>query len=264
MFVVLTKEKRKGLRRLFGGRRKPWEEQDILGTPFAVVPLGKRTNWAKLQKIVGRYASRVVVPPGLKLPNSKIWRAFAGERFEEKLLENTVKSLADGLGLAAERIAVGVADTNAKHQALVEDLLQFFPNVTVYCQERESYQEFSREILEEYGAPLAVTQEPQGLGGCQFILSLEEMPQGAQWGGLLLTTKEMGSKGGRAVEKLRPLWPEEMLEKLPEDIDPMNFFGAMLELGRCHYALSMQGEQGQIEGEPAVWLDIVEEARLLL
>ena len=85
-----------------GGRRKPWEEQDILGTPFAVVPLGKRTNWAKLQKIVGRYASRVVVPPGLKLPNSKIWRAFAGERFEEKLLENTVKSLAGGLGLAAE------------------------------------------------------------------------------------------------------------------------------------------------------------------
>lgn len=265
MFVVLTKEKRKNRLRQLWSKNKGWEERGVLGSSFAVVFVGKKTNWQKLQKQVGRYACRIVAPKGLQLPQSRIWRAFSGDVFEEKLLENTMRALVSSAGSRAENITIGVVDLSGKRQALVKSLLLLFPQVRVYCPDREEYRPFAQEVLEEYGAPLAITQQVDGLCGCHIVAALEEPPKGFVWDGLLVTTKRWWeSPAGKAVQGLRPAWPEEMNQALPKDIDPMNFLCALLELGHSPHVQCLKGEYGIIDGEEADWDKIVEEAKCIL
>lgn len=225
MILILSRDKtlQNPWQRLM--KRSVIREREALGESFMLVHPGQNPNWVRLAQRLGRYASRVVCSEEMDLPQSRPWRRMDCSSIEEQIMGNTLCSFSEQLDW------VGLYDPQGIHQQLAWRLLQHFPRVTLWCRERQAYQDISETMMEELGAAPELTCDWNGFADCPLIGALEIPEFRLRWKGKLLLSgrSDIPHLQGILCDDLPLTVPQELLSICPNDLDPRKLYLAFLK-----------------------------------
>lgn len=129
-----------------------------------VFPVGDRINWREVARLAGDLSENLVLPDGITPPDSIL--PFCPARFTGRLVANTAVELMRRSELQLYRRTVGIVDLNGIYQELVSRLLPHCLSVKIFTQRPGRYEAFSDRVLESYGVPLMISNNPDVLADC--------------------------------------------------------------------------------------------------
>ena len=125
-----------------------------------------------------------------------------------------------------QKIANVVMGLEEEYRKLTDEELQ---HKTVEFKER--YQPLCDILMKELGAAIELTNSREGMMGCPLIGAMEAPPFRCQWDGLLLLVGriELPTLSGELQKELSFPVPTDVKEAAPADVDPMEFYLAILK-----------------------------------
>lgn len=128
-----------------------------------------RTNYNKLDKIIGAQRNRLLCPHDTILSKELGYRRFESSEFKRRLCTNTAISL---LSLTTNSsISVGLLDMDASFALLPKYLLKYTDNVVVVTNEQDIYSEVAESLLHDTGAPIRLSKTVRSLDLCDLIIA---------------------------------------------------------------------------------------------
>lgn len=276
MFTVVTVEEpsnphriQRFLHRLPHSAAISCRTEKVLGTSVAYLSLDqeKRINWNRLAEAVG--TRPVLLSNRVSLPSESSFRLFSGRRFLELFAANTAIFLLEQCGLPFCSLSLGIVDLDGTRSGLAELAVLHIPQVKILTNYPERLEGFAADMLDRYGAPVVLSNQPDSLRGCNLLLLFQELPDG---------TLEALSSSGKlpamvrspllpatgqpwAVEAIQPVFPEPLLPFLPADISPLPFLAALYEQNRCSSLRNTQPASISFGGEPYCLLSFYAQLR---
>lgn len=241
MFVVLrTVSPEKGIIK----RRK--QKKRILNSPAQSCPTEKGLpfyvldvladkhgiDWDSVAEKCGRYASRIIAPRNLPLPDHEKLRRFIPISMNSLLIFNTASEIIKNAALPPEKISVTLTDRNAVHYSRVCKLLPFASSVRVVTAHPERYAHACVRAFEDYGASLIIRSVYEPTSKPEIIICCDGTISVSMENAAIFTSKR------RAGGKIRfsgngARLSEHHADLIPQEIDPIDFIGALTELCGC-------------------------------
>ncbi len=180
----------------------------------------------------GRYASRIVAPRSIALPDDCNLQRFTPSTIISNLVFNTAKAVVASASPAPESFVLTVTDRCALSVLRVCELLPFCSTVRVITSRPEKYASACEKALNDFGATLILrsayepTQKPDIVICCDGVVST------------LMNAAAVFAYKRRTCGKIRfcgngITLTERHREFLPEGIEPLDFAGALTELCAC-------------------------------
>ena len=205
-----------------------------LGSYLLLEAESESINWKKVENLCGRAGKRLVMPPELELPQVTTLKRFVPEALTGRIMLNTCTEVIRRCHLPLYRKIVTLVDINAEYTYYVPELLCNCITVRVVTACDDRYDEVSRQMMEELGASVLVTNtlgEPQEQGDSIFIIC----PNGNAASTILSKTPvfTLGNIDVPAPSKLigdLQIKPQgQLAELLPHGIAAIDFAGAMYD-----------------------------------
>lgn len=205
------------------------------GLPFFtldVLETKKGIDWQSVSEKCGRYASRIVAPRTVSLPDGKGLNRFAPRSMIPILTFNTAcreLSLAD---LPAEKISVTVTDRNSVMYSQIHRLLPFASQIRVITSKPEKYASACIKAMEENGAAIMLRSSYETLENTDIVICCDGVVSPAMQNSVIFAygKKSCGkicfSASGLELQPVHR-------ETVPESICPIDFAGALFELCGC-------------------------------
>ncbi len=190
----------------------------------------------------GRFASRIVAPRNISLPDDSGLKRFIPISVNAILVFNTALKIISESDLPAEKICITVTDRNAVTPSRICEILPFASTVRIITSHPERFASASANALEHHGASLIIRNAYSPAGQPEIVICcdgavLSSMNEAA----VFVAKKKTGGKirfNGNGVEL-----SDYHKEILPYDIDTVDFAGALTELcGSGEYKYSSFSE----------------------
>lgn len=203
--------------------------------PFCVVEVASDKRgiiWSGVEEKCGRYASRIVAPRSISLPDGGNLKRFAASSMAANLVFNTAVSAVSAASPEPESFVVTVTDRCGLSASRICELLPLCSAVRVVTSKPERYAAACEKALTEFGATLVLrsayepTQKPDIVISCDGAVSAS-MSEAA-----VFTHKKRTCGKIRFCGNGINLTPEHSAF-LPDGIDPLDFAGAVTELCGC-------------------------------
>lgn len=241
MFAVLRVEKEQAssifgklLHRMKQHRIRAETVETPLGSFLLLTAASERIDWDKAAALCGRAGKNLVLPRELALPENAPVRRFVPVSFSLLLLKNTSVELIRRCKLPLYRKIVTLVDPQALYLDFVPELLCYCITVRVVTARPERYAALSEQLMEELGASIVVTDEPDSLGGSVLVIC----PDSGDVGGLSAAVPVLTAGDADAPSQSRfvvgdpQLRPRgELAACLPHGISPLDFAGALYQFG---------------------------------
>jgi hypothetical protein len=261
VFAVLEWEEppRSILGRVLGrlrGQNIYYARLQVMGAPYLLLRATARAdalpNWSILQQACGRYADRVLLPDnGIVLPQESGLAKAKLPAFEKQVLVSTACSAIAGTKSPMYRRILGLVDAAGHFADQLQELLKYYTCVKVLTHAMERYLQESRRMMDRFGAPVIVSNEPGVLRDCVAILA----PNPADMTGVPRAPVPVIA-GGNAplccphdwVSHLRIVPPTPVQEACPRGVDSQAFSGALYEfsgLQKQNFAAAQMRYQGR-------------------
>ncbi|MBQ8015182.1 MAG: hypothetical protein IJ264_03235 [Clostridia bacterium] len=238
MFVVLrviTPEKSVVKRRR---QRKRIERSSVRicptekGLPFFVLDIlneKRGIDWDLVAEKCGRYASRIIAPRNLPLPDHNRLKRFVPLSMNSLLIFNTAMEIIKAAALPPEDLSVTLTDRNAVHYSRVCDILPYASSVRVVTAHPERYASACTKAFEEFGASLIVRSCYEPTEKPDIVICCDGAVSSGMKNAAVITSKR--KTGG----KIRLCGSETVLSEsqralISDNIDPIDFAGALTEL----------------------------------
>ena len=203
--------------------------------PFCVLDVinsKHATAWQNFEERCGRYASRIVAPRNVALPDGNNLQRFAPSAMISTLIFNTAKSIVASAAPSTDSFVITVTDRNALSALRVCELLPLCSTVRVITSKPEKYAAVCEKALSDFGATLIIrpvyepTQKPDIVICCDGAVC-PSMNNAAVFAYKRRTCGKIRfcGNGIKLTEKHG--------EFLPNGIDPLDFAGALTELCAC-------------------------------
>ena len=203
--------------------------------PFCTVDVinGKRgIVWKNVEARCGRYASRIVAPRSIALPDGCNLQRFTPSSIISSLVFNTAKKTVSAAAPAADSFVLTVTDRNALSVSRICELLPFCATVRVITSRPEKYAAACEKALTDFGATIILrtayepTRKPDIVICCDGVVC-NAMNNAAVFAYKRRTCGKIRfcGNGINLAEKHRNF--------LPEEIEPLDFAGALTELCAC-------------------------------
>lgn len=238
MFVVLRiKSPEKSIAKRF--RQKKQIERSELqlchsekGLPFFMLDVldeKRGIDWESVAKKCGRYASRIVAPRSLPLPDHDRLKRFVPLSMNSLLIFNTATEIIKKACLSPEKLSLTLTDRNAIHYSRVCELLPYASSVRVVTAHPERYARACTKAFEEFGASLIVRSSYEPSVKPDIVICCDGAVSASMKNAAIITSKrKTGGKirlcgnGTQLSENHRTL--------IADNIDPIDFAGALTEL----------------------------------
>lgn len=205
------------------------------GLPFYFLDLPEGMSpslWDTAEKKCGRYASRIVAPRTLALPDCGKIRRFFPAEMPSILIFNTAIDIIKKSRIAPDRISITVTDISARHSSGLESLLPLSSAVRIVTARPERYASACQRAFEEYGASVLLRSEYEPSGKPDIIICCDGRlsPKAENAAVFCHKSKSIGKLQIRGSGiNLKP----HHREIIPESIDAVDFAGALTELCGC-------------------------------
>lgn len=259
MFVVVTVDTIASpnyLARILPFRRAKitTETLSVEGTSVAYLHLDsvRHVDWLQIERMTGGLSSRLVVSKLVELPDRAGLGTYHGKRFHELTAMNTAISLLEESQLPFYSLSLGIIDLSGTHGNLAEIAVKHIPSIKIYTEFTERLEPFCAAMLEQYGAPVILTEELASLGDCPLILAfdlIDTQEFGNRFPYILYPCKAELSTYSRSVQIQQPKMPEHLNPLCPDDIDPGDFLAALYEINRCAVLRQCKAESFFCKGE---------------
>ena len=212
------------------------------GLPFYMldVPEGmSRSMWETAAKKCGRYASRIVAPRSIPLPDVGKLQRFLPCSMTSVLTFNTAVHTLKNADIPPDSISITVSDYGARQASELCRILPFASRIRVITAYPERYALPCEKAFNDYGASVVIrscyepSSKPDIIICCDGRLS----PHGSEAAVFSHKSKAFGKlhfkgSGTELREAHRAI--------IPENIDPVDFTGAVTELcGSSEYKKSL-------------------------
>lgn len=243
-------------------RSEPSVFRSRSGLPFFLlnVPCGKNgIDWETTAAKCGRYASRIIAPRDLTIPDIRGLRRFVPARLPAVLTLNTAVAVLNKASLESDRFSLTLCDRNAYLPAELSRLLPLSATVRVVTNRPERYARACADAFENYGASVLLRQRYEPTAGrdiavCADGCTSPDMENSA----IFLYSKRFASRLCFTCGGLE-LLPEHR-GIIPSGVDPADFAGALSELcGSGEYSKAVCpdieiGGRDRAEADPAACL----------
>lgn len=205
------------------------------GLPFYFLDLPEGMSpslWDAAEKKCGRYASRIVAPRTLALPDCGKIRRFFPSEMPSILIFNTAVDIIKKSRIAPDRISITVTDINARHASGLESILPLSSAVRIVTTRPERYASACQRAFEEYGASVLLRSEYEPSGKPDIIICCDGRlsPKAENAAVFCHKSKSIGKLQLRGSGiNLKP----HHRDIIPESIDAVDFAGALTELCGC-------------------------------
>lgn len=243
-------KKRKHLRQLSKARAQSVSTEK--GLPFFVLDIPsytKDSDWERIAEKCGRYASRIVAPRSLSLPDFGQLKRFSPAFMPSLLVFNTALKIIGNSGTNPCGICITVTDRNAVHPSRIYKLLPFASVIRVVTSRPEKYAFACQKALDEYGASIVIRSAYEPQDKPEIVICCDGavtpfMKSAAVFG------YKYGMTGGINFYADGIEISEAHSEAVPDSIYPVDFAGAVTEL--C----------GSTEYKNSVFSDIVSDCNI--
>lgn len=203
--------------------------------PFSEIDIikGKRgIIWDGVEEKCGRYASRIIAPKNVHLPDGGNFRRYVPSAIKANLVFNTAKSIICEADAAPDSFCITVTDRNALLSSKICSLLPFCSCIRVVTAREDKYAVCAENALNSFGATLIIRKEYEPTAKPDIVICCDGVTSAAMSEAAVFTSKK------RTCGKLRfcgsgiDLTPDHA-EFLPDGIEPLDFAGALTELCGC-------------------------------
>lgn len=247
VFVVLkTVKPEKG----FINRRKQLKEIKMKpasvcktdnGLPFYILEIldGKNgIDWSLTAEKCGRYASRVIAPRSISLPDNSGLKRFVPISVNALLVFNTALKVISESNLPADRICITVTDRNAVTPSRICEILPFASTVRIITSHPERFARAAADAYANYGASLVIRNKYEPEKTPEIVICCDGAVLSSMSEAAVFTAKRnFGGKVrfcGNSIEL-----SDYHKELVPPDIETVDFAGALTELcGSSEYRFS--------------------------
>lgn len=185
-------------------------------------------DWAEIRRLAGGEAGRLLMPKGIRPPEGVGIRPFRGAALQRELMLSTALHLLRTASIPPRHVRIGIYDPNALVPQLAAVFLPYAADVRVVTARMEAYAVQEQLAMDNYGATLPMSREPEALNGSTLLLA----PEGIghvfpRVRGLILSgVPEMhaGVVGGYV-----PQTTPACLAALPQGCDPWEFLAGLYE-----------------------------------
>ena len=109
-------------------------------------------NWDAVGRLAGADATSLLLPEGLRPPESSGIRRYVPDSFKRQILFNTACQLLERSSIPARDRKVCLYDPCAKHPEFARRLLEMAGNVQILTDSKDAYASLSEEAYNELGA----------------------------------------------------------------------------------------------------------------
>lgn len=245
MFVILEPvgiqgrflERRRRKKALFASDATVHRSRSGLPYFILAVPDEKKgIDWEMTALKCGRYASRIVAPRNITIPDIHGAARFIPSRLPSILTFNTAAELLKKASLPTDSFSITLCDRNAVLSASLNKLLPLSSKIRVITNRPEGYAKACVDAFENSGASilLRAVYEPSAIPDIVICADGRLSPLMAE-SAVFLFSKKAGSKLCFTLDGTQ-LFPEHA-NILPKGVDSVDFAGALTELcGSGEYA----------------------------
>lgn len=248
MFIVLrTNEAPKGFLKKLKHKKnleliQPETVRTQRGLPFFTLDipeLPSDSQWLKISKKCGRYASRIVAPRSVSLPDYGGLKRFVPSYTTSLLNFNTALDIIKNADANPYEISITVTDRNALHHSRIHKLLPFASSVRVITSYPEKYAFACKNALDECGASVILRPSYEQSEKRDIVICCDggispHMKPAAVFVYKQCTAGKLRFSGSGVS------LTDSHCEIVPDDIDSTDFAGAVTELcGSSEYKNSI-------------------------
>lgn len=202
------------------------------GLPFYVLDVPEGMNlsmWGTVEKKCGRYASRIVAPRSITLPDSGKIRRFVPCSTPSSLTFNTAVKTLKKANISPEKISITVSDINARQAPELCRILPFASVIKVVTAYPEKYASACEKAFNDYGASVLLRScyEPSSKHDVIICCDGRLAPSAHNAAVFSCKSRTFGKlhfKGSGADLTANHS------KIIPENINPIDFIGAVTEL----------------------------------
>lgn len=211
---------------------QPETVQTEKGLPFFTLDINetpKDGDWLKIAEKCGRYASRIVASRNLSLPDYGGMKRFTPSYTPSLLNFNTALETIRNAGADPYGISITITDRNAVHHSRIHKLLPFSATVRVITSYPEKYAYACKNALDEHGASVIIRPSYEPSEKRDVVICCDggissHMSSAAVFTYKQCTTGKLRFSGSGITLS------ESHLKIIPEEIDSVDFAGAVTEL----------------------------------
>ncbi len=202
------------------------------GLPFYILDVMKDKNginWPLTAKKCGRYASRIIAPRSLSLPDNSGLKRFIPVSINAVLIFNTALKVISESELPADKIRITVTDRNAVVPSRICELLPFASEIKIITSHPESYVSAVKDAYVNHGASLVIRNKYEPSGLPEIVICCDGAVMSSMNESALFTFKRnFGGKVRFCASGVE--LSEHHKSILPPDIENVDFAGALTEL----------------------------------
>lgn len=238
--LELIQSENKGiLKKLFNILTMPRVEQsvahacDVEFLMIQVYGAEKGEWWNQVEQAAGRFASRMLLPEGCVPPPDSIVDKMRCPAYEREILLRTACMLIDRTRMPLYRRFLGLYDPDGRYMDFALPLLKHYSGLHVVTQQAGAYARMGERVMEELGAPLQISSQPDALSEAVLLLvpEPERLPEGFVPHCTVLTGGYFNPGAGWDVISSLRLKPDIPPEEIPHGIEPDALAGALHEFG---------------------------------
>ena len=203
--------------------------------PFCILDVldeKRGIDWKNVFDNCGRYASRIVAPRNLILPDEDGLKRFVPLSMNSLLTFNTAKNIIEKSELPPDKFSITLTDRNGIYPSKVHELLPLSSQIRIVTAFPERYSIACANALNEHGASLIIRPSYEETSKPDAVICTDGTVTSSMKNAAVFTNKR--KTGGKLLFSGSGigLLPEH-LDIIPTDIDPIDFAGALTEL--CGY-----------------------------
>lgn len=205
------------------------------GLPFFTLDVLERKkgiDWESVSEKCGRYSSRIVAPRSITLPEIRNLHRFISRSTVPSLIFNTAVDRISKAKLPPESISITLTDRNAVMASRVCRLLPFASRVRVITARPERYASACTKAMDDFGATLIIRASYEPVSSTDIVICCDGVVTPSMENAVIFTdSKKSGGKIRFCCSGLELLPVHK--EIIPENVDPVDFAGALFELCGC-------------------------------
>ena len=198
------------------------------------VSYGGKLHFEKLEKALGDSRFAIICDEKIKFPEKNNMKRFNNIDFSARLCTNFALNLLRECEFA-EKIKIGIYDTDGKNSDFLPYIMKYTSDVTVVTNSATCYHEVLENIMEEMGACAVVTQSTDELKNCDIIIAPQNITESfpVRDDALIFTVgRPKAEVGGQLYYKYCFKMPNGFDRIKPDELDTEYFCSALYTLGR--------------------------------
>lgn len=240
MFGVLKIEERKTglinrIKYIFNKPQPLLEKVTVKnGAPFFAVTIFENTDgtidYNEIYRILGRCAKRLVISRDTDFTETRDVGLFRPSLLPYLLLFNSGVKLSKKYTEEQQtnKLTLGIIDLDGILKERIIPLVQIFANIKIITDNPLNFEPVCDKILSEWGLPIIITDNENGVADCDFILSPFIIPNSVFSNCCAIRNSENGALTRFSGEGVT--LPPEYSQLIPENTDPLIFASALFEL----------------------------------